>query len=425
MRTRHLSALAASLAAATLLAACASSGSSSAGGAGAAASGGGGGGTISVGAEASLTGVTAVFGAQSLAGVQTGIYAVNKAGGLWNGTTLRIDVADDASDPVDATAPAHKLVYVDHVAFQDGEAGATAQATATIFTSAKVPYMMPGGDTYFDHSTNPYIWRLSPSDSQLGVAMALWAHHLGYTRAAGLFIENEVAQALGPVVTAGFTKLGGTMTSTQYIQPDLTSYSAEISKLLASHPQVIFTEADPPTESVIFKDLQAAGVNNLPTIGTDDMVATSMLQAIGIPDAMKLMTNVEAGTFNSPAVTIFNTLTEEATHKAVQAGAYNTYDGVIIAALAEDAAHSTAGPQVNAEIPKVTAPGGELVYSYAQGKAALAAGKRITYIGASGPFYYNQYHNVFGPFVVVKATSSGNYQTIYNISATALKAATG
>jgi len=406
------------LATGTLLAACASPGS---GGGGA----GSGGGSILVGAEASITGVSAVFGAQSLAGVQTGIYAVNKAGGLWNGTKLRIDVADDLSDPVDATAPAHKLVYVDHVAFQDGEAGALARATNTIFTSAQVPYMMPGGDIYFDHNTNPYVWRLSPSDSQLGIAMALWAHHLGYTRAAGLFITNEVAQALGPVITKGFTKLGGTITSNQNIQPDLPSYKAEISKLLAGHPQVIFSEADPPTESVIFKDLQAAGVNNLPTIGTDDMVATSMLKAIGIPDAMKLMTNVEAGTVDSPAVSIFNTLTEAATHKAVQAGAYNTYDGVVIAALAQDAAHALTGAKVNDEVMKITAPGGQVVYSYAQGKAALAAGKRITYIGASGPFYFNQYHNVFSPFVVVKATPAGDYKTTYTISAGDLKAATG
>jgi hypothetical protein len=124
-------------------------------------------------------------------------------------------------------------------------------------------------------------------------------------------------------------------------------------------------------------------------------------------------------------VGIFNKLTEEATHKPVQAGAYNTYDGVIIAALAQDAAHAVTGAKVNAEIPKITAPGGELVYSYAQGKAALAAGKHITYIGASGPFYFNQYHNVFGPFVVVKATASGNYQTVFTISANDLKSATG
>lgn len=403
------------LAAGALLAAC----GTSSGGSGSSS------GQVQVGALVSLTGTAAVFGSQALAGIQTGVYSVNSSGGLWNGDKLHIDVADDASDPVDAVPAAHKLVDVNHVAFEDGEAGATAQSTYQVFNAAQIPYMMPGGDTYFDHNTSPYVWRLSPSDSQLGVAMALWAHHLGYTKAAGLFIQNDVAQALGPVIKNEFVKLGGTLTSDQAVQPDLTNYSSEIAKALAGHPQVIFSEADPPTESVIFNDLHQAGATTLPTIGTDDMVASSMLKAIGIPAAMKLMTNVEAGTYNSPAVSIFNTWTQKATHKPVQAGAYNTYDGVVIAALAEDAAHAITGPKVNAEIPKITAPGGTLVYSYAEGKAALAKGERITYIGASGPFYFNKNHNVFGPFVVVKATPSGNYQTIYTIPATALKSATG
>ncbi len=413
-RTRRLSVqVGSAIAAGALLAACGSGGSGS-----------GGAGSVQVGALVSLTGTAAVFGSQALAGIETGIYAVNAGGGLWNGSKLHIDVADDSSDPVDAVPAAHKLVAVDHVAFEDGEAGATAQSTYAIFNGAQIPYMMPGGDTYFDHIKDPYVWRLSPSDSQLGVAMAIWAHHLGYTKAAGLFIENEVAQALGPVIKSAFTKLGGTLTTDQAVQPDQTSYSSEVSKLLAAHPQVIFSEADPPTESVIFSDLRAVGATTLPTIGTDDMVASSMLKAIGIPEAMKLMTNVEAGTYNSPAVGIFNSWTQKATHKPVQAGAYNTYDGVIIAALAEDAAHQVTGPKMNAEIPKITEPGGKLVYSYAEGKAALAKGERITYIGASGPFYFNAYHNVFGPFVVVKATPSGNYQTIYTIPAGTLKAAT-
>ena len=92
--------------------------------------------------------------------------------------------------PVDATAPAHKLVYVDHVAFQVGEAGALARPPYQIYASAHVPYMMPGGDVYFDTNTSPYVWRLSPSDSQLGVAMAL-SKALGYTQAARAFSRTK------------------------------------------------------------------------------------------------------------------------------------------------------------------------------------------------------------------------------------------
>jgi ABC-type branched-subunit amino acid transport system substrate-binding protein len=412
------------LAAGMLAAACGSPAGSASGSGGASGAGSSSSGSIQVGAEVDVTGSYSTFGAQSLQGVQAGVYAVNAAGGVLSGRKLTIDVADSASDPVDSVPPAHKLVDVNHIAFQDGLAGAEAQAVDSIYTAAKVPFMMPGGDTFYDNNTNPYIWRLSPSDSQLGVAMALWAHHQGYTRAAALFRTGEVAQAIVPVVEKEFKKLGGTITSTQIIQPDLSDYSSEVSKLTAGKPQVIFSEMDPPTEAVVFKNLQAAGVNNLPTIGTDDMVSDSMLKAIGIPTAMKLMTNVEAGVYNSPAAAVFAKAVAGATHKPIQAGAQNTYDGVVIASLAMDAAHSTTGAAVNAEIPKITAPGGTVVYSYAQGKADLAAGKHITYIGASGPSYFDKYHNVFGPFIVVRATPSGKYDTILQFTASQLKAAT-
>jgi branched-chain amino acid transport system substrate-binding protein len=283
--------------------------------------------------------------------------------------------------------------------------------------------MMGGGDVYYDTNTNSYIWRLVPSDSQLGVAMALWAHHRGYTRAAILFRSGDVAQSIIPVVTKAFKKLGGTIVSSQILQADLSSYSSEVSKLLASHPQVIFSEMDPPTETVVFKDLAAAGSTNLPTIGTDDMVGSAMLKGIGIAASMKLMTNVEAGTYQSAALPFYLKAVHASTHQAPQAGSQNTYDGMIIWALAADLAKSTSGPVVNADIPKVTSPGGTLVYSYAQGLKDIKAGKRITYIGASGPFDFNKYHNVFGPFDAVVATPSGNYKTVYTLTPAQLKAA--
>jgi ABC-type branched-subunit amino acid transport system substrate-binding protein len=399
-----------------MCAACGTSGGGS-------AAGGSGGGSVPVGCETDLTGTYATFGAQALQGCQAGAYAVNHGGGVDGGKSINLVAADDSSDPVDAVAPAEKLVNVSHVVAQDGEAGTNAQAIATIFTRAHIPFMMGGGDVYYDTNTNSYIWRLVPSDSQLGVAMAAWAHQRGYTKAAVLFRSGDVAQSIIPVVTKAFAKLGGTIVSNQILQPDLSSYSSEVGKLLATHPQVIFSEMDPPTETVVFKDLAAAGSTNLPTIGTDDMVGPSMIKGIGVAASMKLMTNVEAGTFQSPALPFYNSAVQASSHQAPQAGSQNTYDGMIIWALAADMARSTAGPAVNADIPKVTQPGGVLVYSYEQGLKDIKAGKRITYIGASGPFDFNKYHNVFGPFDAVVATPSGNYKTIYTMTPDQLKAA--
>ena len=120
---------------------------------------------------------------------------------------------------------------------------------------------------------------------------------------------------------------------------------------------------------------------------------------------------------------VFTAAVKKTSGQAPQANAEFGYDGIIITALAMDESHSTKGVTYNAAIQKVTAQGGTPVYSYSQGLAALKAGKKITYVGASGPFYYNANHNVYGPFVCVRPTPSGTYQNLTTFSALQLKAA--
>ena len=78
------------------------------------------------------------------------------------------------------------------------------------------------------------------------------------------------------------------------------------------------------------------------------------------------------------------------------------YDGVIVMALAATAAKSTTPSVWNAYIPTVTtaSPGAVVVNSYAAGVAALHAGKKIDYVGATGLIAFNQYHNSTGGFEV-------------------------
>jgi branched-chain amino acid transport system substrate-binding protein len=415
--------LAASVCTALLVAACGSSG----GGAPAASGGTSGGasasgsGDIRFGSEISLTGQFAPFGAGVEQGLKAAEAEVNAAGGVL-GRKITLDVVDDASDPVDSVPKANLLVNVDHVKVQVGEAGPDAQAIYKIFTKAGIPFMTPGGDTFFDSNTNPMLWRLTPSDNQLGVAMALWAYHKGYRRAALLF-STGVEQQLRSVVESTFKRLGGSIVDNAAIEPGQTSYESTVQTLVGSKPQVILTETDPPTMSVIVRELASLGAPDIPVVGTDTMIGTDMIKAIGAPTLHRIMTNCEAGLFSSPATGIFTSQVKQATGKAPDANAEFGYDGVIVAALAMDESHSTKGSVFNAAIQKVTAQGGTPVYSYAQGLAALKAGKKITYIGASGPFYYDTNHNVFGPFVCVRPTLSGSYTTLDTFSALQLKSA--
>ena len=125
-----------------------------------------------------------------------------------------------------------------------------------ILTAQKIVDEFQGGDTSKDHQTNQFFFRDSPSDSQLGVAMALYAHLKGYTRAALLFYAEAGAQTFAAPITAAFKKLGGTITGNFSVPPDQTNYLPEVQKVIASHPQVIFIQADGPTGGVLFRDFR-------------------------------------------------------------------------------------------------------------------------------------------------------------------------
>jgi len=76
-------------------------------------------------------------------------------------------------------------------------------------------------------------------------------------------------------------------------------------------------------------------------------------------------------------------------------------------ALAMLAAKSTTPAVFNKDVVTVTAPGSgkTVVTSFAAGKAALAAGKQIQYVGAGGPIAFNQSHNSTGAFEAAKYVS--------------------
>ena len=98
------------------------------------------------------------------------------------------------------------------------------------------------------------------------------------------------------------------------------------------------------------------------------------------------------------------------------------YDGVIVMALAANAAKSTSPSVWNKFIPAVTtaSPRAMMVHSYADGIAALKAGKTIDYVGATGIIVWNQYHNSTGGFEVAAYQPNGSLNLVDSISAAEL-----
>ena len=100
------------------------------------------------------------------------------------------------------------------------------------------------------------------------------------------------------------------------------------------------------------------------------------------------------------------------------------YDGLIVMALAATAAKSTSPAVFNKFIEAVTASPGTVVHSYAEGVAALHAGKKIDYVGATGLIAWNQWHNSTGGFEVTGYQPNGSTPLVGTISAGQIEALT-
>ena len=409
--------------AAVILTACASSSSSSSsGGSGGSTSGG----PVTYGVLSCFTGRLASLGQAMLQGSQVAMSEINSAGGVL-GRKLQLTTGDTSCDVADGVTATNQMLQK-NVSGVIGPETQEINGVEPILDANHIVDEFQGGDTARDHQTDPFFFRDSPSDSQLGVAMALWGHQQGYTKAVMLFYSDPAAQTFLKPVSQTFTKLGGTIVKTVIVTPDQTSYLSQVQEVIAAHPQVIFTQEDPPTAAVLFREFKQLGGGSIPWIGTDVTSGSDYITAITAPTAHAVLTSVYGtsvtGAANTAFVNLFNQLFPTQKTAGPLANANYAYDAVISLALADDYAKTTDGTTVAHDMSKVTNPPGTACYTYASCLALIKAGTKINYEGASGSLDYNQYNNTFGPYGAFQVNAAGVEQQVYVMSAPALAAAT-
>lgn len=383
-------------------------------------------GPVTMGVLSCFTGTLASLGQAMLQGSQIAQKAINDAGGIL-GQQLNITHADTQCDEADSVPAVHQLLAANQVVGIIGPETQEINAVAPIVTSAKVPTQFQGGSTLFDKNANPWLWRDSPSDSQLGVAMALYAYQKGYRNAALVFYSDIAAQTFPPPITKTFEKLGGKVAISITIAPDQTDYKSQMQQVIATHPDVIFTQTDAATAAVMFKNFKDLDNLAIPFVGTDVTGGDDYLKAITYQVAHDHLISVYGTSVSSAAADEFNKDFNAMFGASNQplANANYAYDSVISQALAIDQAKSIAGPDINAALGTVSSPPGTQCYTYASCLALIKAGTKINYEGASGPLDYNQYHNTFGPYAAWQQDpATGQQVSVQVMTAAQLAAAT-
>jgi branched-chain amino acid transport system substrate-binding protein len=201
-------------------------------------------GEIVLGHYASMTGGEATFGHSTDNGIRLAIDEINAAGGV-NGKQVRVITYDDKGEKAEAGTAVTRLVTKDNVVAVLGEvASGLSLVAAPICQEYGVPMVSPS-------STNPevtekgdMIFRVCFIDPFQAFACAKFAREhegLKAKKAAMLFDQTApYAVGLKDEFSKSFKKQGGEVVASEAYQKGDPDFSAQLTAIRASEPDVVF-----------------------------------------------------------------------------------------------------------------------------------------------------------------------------------------
>jgi ABC-type branched-subunit amino acid transport system substrate-binding protein len=383
-------------------------------------------GDLLVGVIAPFTGADAGLGPAYYAACLAAAPSINSNGGV-GGRQVKCQQFDTRGEPADAVPAANQMVASNsNLMAVVGCTSDEAATVAPIIDRAKIPMFCMTGQTEFNKTTLKYFHRLVPADIYDAYAMvgsALYGPgHAPYKKAALVFGNDIGSQAFVQPATNAFTKLGGSIAINQPITLGAPSYRTEVAAMLATHPDVIFTEALGSAGTYLKEVKTQNGGQMIPFIGTSATIDPTWFQqvkdAIGIDALVKSYAGVDLGyTFSGPAYDEFLTNLNAAASTFANAPKYkqrgstlHLYDGIIMTALAMLATNSSDASVYNPKIKEIAngTSGATVVTTFKDGAAAIKAGKSIRFVGAGGENTFDQYNNSVSGYIWVTYDAQGN-----------------
>lgn len=384
--------------------------------------------TLTVGDLAPFTGPDAQLGPIFLAGCYAATREINAAGGPF-GSKFDCKTFDTRGDPADAVpATRQMLASTSNLSMVVGATSDEAATVVPVLNAAKMVVFAVTGQSEFDKNTFPYFYRLNPSDAEEAQALIAYAHFEQHAKSVALAFGNDIGSQtfVQPAIDA-IKNAGMTLAANVTLDLNASSFRTEAATIIASHPDVIVSEAFGPAAASFLSELKQENGKMLPVnlTSVDPTLYQGISGAIGAGDVTQYLIGASPKTYNSgPAFDLFKTqlLASSSQMAGIDKflhfhGTPRMYDGIILSALAMMMANSQKPADYLPYIKQIAngSSGATLVTSYPDAVAALKAGKTIQYQGASGPIAFNQYNNSSAPYEVDHFDGSGNLQIIQTI----------
>lgn len=358
---------------------------------------------VTVGVLVPLTGELGEFGSIVANAVQLGVDEINAAGGTTCGP-LRTVVADTGGSAETAIREATKMIDTEGAVAILGPTSGAMVALVDLAKRKETVVMSPyAGTITLNEIGGDYVYRTVSSDLGDGAASGMWLSDKGYKKVAFLVQNGESTISPAQVAKEWLEKNGIELTDLIIYNPGQPSYQAELISVLANTPDAIYLAGGQESGVTVIKEAAAAGFEG-EWLLTADLAVPEIFEAVD-PSILNDRAYVEIAEADGslPEFKAFSELTMEKTGEAPGPFAANSYDMVMLTALALESSEGCTGAAINSAIRDVT-EGGEKVSSFADGKAAIAAGKDIDFEGASGPLTMDASGTPAGAYMIKKAT---------------------
>ena len=347
--------------------------------------------TLRVGGILPLTGSLAFLGPPEIAGVGLAVSDINAAGGV-KGAKACHDVQDsgDSSDMSVSTASAGTLVASKPSVVIGAASSSVSLNVVDTFADNKITEVSPANTAVDLSGYSPWYFRTAPPDGVQGNALGTLISTDGYTKVGFLVFADTYGTGLRNVIEETVKAAGGSCTygckgDGDEFPAGQTTFSAEVSGVIASKPDAIVILAFDETKSIV-PELKSQGWDMSKVYLSDgntsdfsaDFAKGTLEGAQGTipgadPDAtFKDRVSGWAEVGNGGALKDFSYAAE-------------SYDATILAALAAVKGGATDSETVQKNLAAVSgASEGEECKSYEDCVALLDDGKEIRYSGPSG-----------------------------------------
>lgn len=315
--------------------------------------GGGASGVIKVGWVGALTGPNAAWGQSELNTVKMLFDRANSTGGIvLEGKTYRFLVVpyDDGGQGDAAESLAKKLAWNDKVNVIIGPSfSREAIPVAKVVAWEKIPCIATTATnpdvTKSYGSVNPYMFRACFIDSYQGEVAATWAIKRLAAKTAALFVKVDDAYSvgLGEFFNENFRWQGGKVLLSASFKGDEKDYRADLAKIAAVKPDVIFAPVFDTDIALIAKQARDLGIKSV-FMGGDGWASANLLPMAG--DKLDGSYYVNHLDVNDPAVATYKKLYTDSFGKEPELPGYLANDAVLMYLDALKRAGTPDGPAV-------------------------------------------------------------------------------